>query len=303
MVVYNPRASHHVAIEEEVLARVRQLSGWMVAKYAVKHTSYDDNVVKLQMMLADGDLVISAGGDGTASIALNAVMAAGKDVTLAVLGYGNFNDIARMLGVTREEGVEGILQRYEAGKMRELHPLEIEVNGKHWRYAPCYFSMGLLAQATTMLEEPKVRKVLDTGRKGTMFSLMNAVRWYLKHHKRNYLPAGKLNGTDMPRKTTDYMAVNGPTLARIMKGGDWWMGEKKFGSTVAKLGGFWRMVGFGLKSITKGVELQETEEDVIEFDTSSEVEVHAEGEYEDLRNVKMIKIEKSEKSVKVICDR
>lgn len=61
IVVYNPRSSHHQAIEREVLAPVRKLQGWLVGKYEVKSESLEENARALAELLHDGDLVITAG--------------------------------------------------------------------------------------------------------------------------------------------------------------------------------------------------------------------------------------------------
>ena len=101
VLVYNPQASHHLAVETEVLSVVRNLTDWLVGKYEVGAGGVCENAKRLSEILSDGDLVIVAGGDGTATMAANGVMLSGKDVTLGVLGYGNFNDTARMLRMKR----------------------------------------------------------------------------------------------------------------------------------------------------------------------------------------------------------
>lgn len=297
IIVYNTNSSHHMAIENEVLAPLRKLSGWMVGKYAIKPTNYHDNVRSLSQMLDDGDLVIAAGGDGTASIAINSILLAKKNVVVGVLGFGNFNDIATTFGA---KSVVEIVDKFMQSEVSNVYPLEIFIDGKFWRYAPCYATIGLLAQATTVMESPKVRKKLKFGQTGTFFSLVTAVKWYLGHHWRNFLPAGSLNRVMMPKKTTDYLAVNGPHLARIMKGEIWYQDARKFGSTTARLGSFWRMVSFGLKSIGSGMALQETTEDVLEFKQPSKITIHAEGEFEELDNVQKISISKSSRPLKII---
>lgn len=311
LIVYNPRSSHHAAVKREILESARSLRGWMVGKYEIKPTSFADNVQNLMRLVSDGDLVIVAGGDGTATMTMNGVLEARKDATVGVVGYGNLNDIAGMLGTRRDEfaedgakagfdGVAEILKRYEEGKVTELYALDVKVNDRHWRYAPCYYTMGLLAQATTMMEGAKVRKKLNTGKMTPWYSLRTAVWWYLKHRKGIRLPEGSLNGAMMEVEATDYLAVNGPSVARIMKGGEYWRDTEEFGSTVQRLGKFWKMVGFGLTSVRKGIPLAETKGDVIEFAEPSTVEMHVEGEYERMTDVKKVEVRKGEKSLKVI---
>ncbi len=306
MLVYNAQSSHHAAVEREVLAPARQLKGWMVGKYAIKPTSFGDNVANLAKLVNDGDLVIVAGGDGTATMTINGVLRAQKKVTLAVLGYGNFNDIAGMLGAWPRDDELGqvqfqkIVQAYEAQRTDNLYPLEVVINDRHWRYAAGYVTIGLLAQATTLLEQPKVRQQLDTGKRNAFYSLRQAVKWYLKHHRHNYLPAGALNGAPWPEQATDILAVNSPRLAQLMRGGDWWQDPEQFGSSVQCLGKFWKMVRFGLKSIRTGVPLAETTGDLIEFMQPSSVEIQVEGEYESLEQVEKILIQKTSQPLKVI---
>lgn len=304
LIIYNPRSSQHAAIEQEVLAPARQLNGWMVGKYAIKPTNYNDNVEQVARLVSDGDLIIVAGGDGTVSIAINGVLQSSRDVAIGVLSFGNFNDVAHMLNSCRSVGAttafEKLVSGYCAGSLQMIYPLDVSVNGQHWRYAPCYFTVGLLAQSTTVMESEKVRKKLRAGHTGTLSSLIAAVKWYLKNYRQNFLPAGSLNDSPMPKKTTDYIAVNGPHVARIMKGGTWYQDARKFGSMVARLGRFWQMVRFGLRSIASGLELQETEQDIIKFDTPNTVEMHAEGEFERAENVEKIEVKKAERALKIV---
>lgn len=201
IVVYNPRSSKHAAVAREVLAPARKLSGWLVGKYEVKASGLHENADELAKILNDGDLVIAAGGDGTAAMAVNGVMRSGKDVALGVLGYGNFNDLARMLKTKRAVeyggeyvgGVTEIIERYEAGEVKEIYPLEAVVDGKHWRYAPCYLSLGLFAESTAVFDEPKVREKLKTGKKRMFFSIWTLTKWYFRNRKREFLPEGRIS--------------------------------------------------------------------------------------------------------------
>lgn len=347
-VVYNPRSSHHAAVEAEVLAPARRVSGFLVGKYEIKQTTVEHNALILAGMLGDGDLVVSAGGDGTAAIAANAVMTSEKDVTFSALGYGNFNDMARMLRTRRPVeyggeyvgGITEIIEGFLAGgdgsedsrgagssggvssggaRVREIWPLEILVDGEHWRYAPCYVTLGLLAEASEIMDGDRVRKSLNTGKRGPLYSLMVAVFWYLKNKGRKFLPSSgaegsasegvadseevvvKLNEEALEEGATDYLAVNGPTMSRLMKGGKWYLSETGFGSAAKRLGKFWKMVGFGLRSVIFGLRLNEASVDKIEFSQPSTVEIQAEGEYQRLEGVSKIEVRKAKRGMKVVC--
>lgn len=208
VIVYNSRSSKHAALEAEVLAPARKLSGWLVGKYEVLPTHVRDNAERLAKTLQDGDLVIVAGGDGTASVAVNGIMLSEKDVTLGVLGYGNFNDVARMLrskqpvkyGDEYIGGVSEIVERFEAGKVREVYPLEALVDGKHWRYAPCYITLGMFAESTAVFDQPKVRQRLKDGKRHHLYSIGNLAIWYFKNRKREFLPEMELEQKSYSKK-------------------------------------------------------------------------------------------------------
>lgn len=311
IIVYNPRSSKAKMVEAEVLGPARKLEGWLVGKYQVKATDVDDNARELAKILNDGDLVIAAGGDGTAVIATNGVMLSRKDVTLGVLGYGNFNDMARMLGMKRAVeyggeyvgGVTEIVEKFVEGKVKEIYPLEVRVNGEHWRYAPCYVTLGLFAESVAVFDEEKVRKKLRTGKKGLVFSVWNLAKWYFKNRKREFLPKGEVERGGLmqtfPEKATDYMAINGSSVARVMRGGKGYRKKEVFRSNVSGLGGFFGLMWFMLRSILVRVPGKKTEGDVIRFAAPGEVEIQAEGEYRRLKEVKEITVGKA-KALKVV---
>ena len=466
VLVYNPQASHYLAVETEVLSVVRNLTDWLVGKYEVGAGGVCENAKRLSEILSDGDLVIVAGGDGTATMAVNGVMLSGKDVTLGVLGYGNFNDTARMLRMKRPVeyggeyigGVLEILQKFEEGKIREIYPLEVRVNGEHWRYAPCYFSMGMLAESTMVFEEPKVREKLKSGKKRLCFSMWALAKWYFRNRKRSFLSDGKVmprdvcievamdeelesgerkeedskeegnkeikflqkeerkevrrehrlgrkerrrelqrevigpkllemkvktqagfvmagkqvkvgllnagiktrelcvgvkggfkkggekedhalgpeiiihgadeiekrrgksgdvkeDGNEKPKAVecaveaekgrelgngvTDYIAVNSPRVAHIMKGGRYYKKAGEFRSEVMSLGDFWHLLWFMMRSIMVKMPGKKTFGDVIRFDEPSEVVMQTEGEFEKLEGVKKVEVFKG-RGIKVV---
>ncbi len=199
IIICNPRSSHYVDVQREVLAPARRLKGWLVGKYELKPTDVDDNAKELAKLLDDGDLAVAVGGDGTAAVVVNGIMQSGKDVTFAALGYGNFNDVARMLGAKCPVeyggeyigGITDIVQRFESGKTTEIYPLEAKADGKLWRYSPCYITLGMFAESAAVLNGNEVRKKLRTGKKRMLFSLWQLAKWYFANRKREFLPGAK----------------------------------------------------------------------------------------------------------------
>lgn len=298
-IVYNPRSSRFLDVKKEVLDKTKSLKGYMVGKYEVEPTDVDENAKNLAKILKDGDLVLSAGGDATASISANGILRSNKDVTLAVLPYGNFNDLARTLGAKKFEDLN--LYRRQGPSSSKLYPLEIHVDGKFFRYATCYVTIGMTAEACELFDEPRFRKSMQKGHKSSWRSYLALVKWYFKNrHKKQFIPDFKLNGKLQHKKTSDYAAVSGKSMCRVMKGGDDYHDPIVFRSMTDRLTNFWRLFKLMTKSIlirTPGVE---TKGDKLEFIKPSTVELQAEGEYRTFENIKTIEIKKGKKCLKVI---
>jgi diacylglycerol kinase family enzyme len=296
IVVYNPSSSQYVHVRDEVLTQLSRLEGVMVGKFAIKKAPFDDNLKELKKVLKNGDLVIAAGGDATAAVAANAILESGKDITFAALPYGNFNDLAHTLGTMRFEDIfEG------ADSTQKLYPLDIIVDGEHWRYATCYVTMGMTAEAVELFDEPKIRKKMQKGRRSSWRSYLQLAKWYFKNrHKKIFIPKFKLNGELYERRISDYVAVNGRFVSRVMKGGDDYLNPKVFQSEVEKITSFPRLFMFMAKSIMSRVPGNKTNGDLIEFLEPATVELQAEGEYKIFKNIHKIEIKKSEKYLKVI---
>ena len=296
LVVYNPRSSRYADVKRGVLDKVRDLSGYMVGKYEVENTDVDKNAVKFAKILKDGDTVVAAGGDATAVIAVNAIMQSEKDVTLAVLPYGNFNDLARTL---KTRNLEEILA--EKVQVKKYYPLEIRVDGKFIRYATCYVTIGMTAEAVKLYDEAKMRKVLKKSTGRYIGSYTHLMGWYFKNRrKKQFIPEFKLNGVLQHKKTSDYAAVNGRSMARVMKGGEDYLKSRVFRSETDRLTSFWRLFKLMTKSVFVRIPGSETTGDTLEFVESGQVEMQAEGESLVFKDMKKIEIRKAEKWLKVI---
>ena len=333
-IVYNPRSSRFSDVKKEVLNRQKDLRGYLVGKYEVEKTDVDKNAAKFAKLLKDGDFVIAAGGDATGVIAVNAILKSEKDVTLAVLPFGNFNDLSRTLGtktlddvlkscesatneqfeVVRDNGSDLASEPRNDGRERsgpkiarssaysnKFYPLEIYVDGNFFRYATCYITIGMMGEAVKLYDSPSVRKKLKTNFGRKISSYTSLASWYFKNrHKKIFLSEFKLNGKLQPKKTSDYAAINGKYMARVMKGGDYYKKPKTFLHETDRLTNFWHLFKLMAKSILSHIPGTITEGDILEFLEPSSIEIQAEGEYKTFDNVKKIEIRKSEKCLKVI---
>ena len=298
ILVYNPRSSHYTKVKRDVITKLQGLSGWMIGKFEVADTDVDDNAGRLAKILLDNDLVISAGGDGTANIAMNGVMLSGrKDVKLGVLGYGNFNDMARSFGKPK-------LQDILEGKPEKVWPLECSINGKHWRYGMCYFTIGMFAEACGVFDHPKTRRALRKGNKRTVFSLGVLIQWWMRQHRKQFMPEFELGGGTgeyVPsNKASDYMAVNGKTVAKIMRGGKYFLQKDGFLSAMGKMNKFWPLFAMMTRSVFHRVPGIESDYDELVFRKPSRMMFQAEGEYKMISGVEKVEIRKATAPLLVI---
>jgi hypothetical protein len=298
-IVYNPRSSHYEQVKTDIIDRLKGLKGVMVGKFEVAATNVDDNARRLAKVLSSGDLVIAAGGDGTANIAVNGIMLSrAQNVKFGVIGYGNFNDVARTFGNLK---LDDILR----GHVKRVYPLECKINGKHWRFGMCYFTLGMFAEACACFDAPKTRKTLRKGGRKTIYSLMTLVGWWFKNHRRKFLPESFHIGDSSEdfaecKKVSDYMAVNGRTVAKIMKGSDWFLKDGSFLSMTGQMTKFTKLVPMMLKSVFKRVPGTESDYDCIVFPESTKVMIQAEGEYKMISGVRTVEISKVGKPLLVV---
>ncbi|MBR3236422.1 hypothetical protein IKF92_01955 [Candidatus Saccharibacteria bacterium] len=296
ILVYNPRSSRFSDVQKNVLDRTHDLKGFTIGKYEIAPTNLDDNTTKLSKILRNGDLLLSAGGDATGVICTNAIIKSEKDVILSVLPYGNFNDLARTLGT---KTFDDVFSRRE----QKLYPLEIIVDGKFFRYATCYVTIGMTAAAVKLYDTPKMRAKLKTNFGRKISSYTELASWYFKNrHKQVFLPEFKLNGKKTHPKTSDYAAVNGRSMARVMKGGEDYLDPTHFRSETDRLTSFYRLAKLMSRSIFSRVPGSVTTGDVLEFEKPATFTLQAEGESKDFKDVKKIEIIKGAKCLKVIAN-
>ena len=295
LIVYNPNSSQYIRVRDEILNRVTNLPGFLIGKFEIKKTSFGTNIARLIKILKDDDLVLATGGDATADITANAILESGKDATLAVLPYGNFNDLARTLGTMKLEDLG--LPNVNAHK---FYPLKVIVDGKFWRYATCYATIGMTAEAVKIFDKPKIRGNMQKGRKSSWRSYLQLTSWYFTHHRKDFIPEFKLNGKLQRSKTSDYFAINGKYVARIMNGGTDFLKPKTFHSKAERLASSPRFLTWVTKSVFHRVPGEETTRDVLDFLRPDTISVQTAGESETFNNVARIEIKKPDCFLKVI---
>ena len=280
ILVCNCKSTGHKRVEKEVVKPLRefilQQKGMTFLRFDVESPTLEENVERLSKLIMNGDVVLTAGGDGTAGIGVNGIMQSGKAAKFYVIPYGNFNDIIQIL-------------RPNSGK--KVYPIEALMDGKHFRYALAYFTIGMMAESTKIFDDEKVRRKLRKSKFNLIFSLKTLLMWFFVNHKKDYI-------TVDGQKYSDILVVNGKNVARLMKGGEYYLGEN-FLYTEQRLNNLFAMVFFMLQAMFSGIPGKKLKEKMIRFEEKQRIFIQSEGEYKDLV-VQEISFLKSKKSIEIL---
>ena len=294
VLVYNPNSSHFKKMEKKVLRPARKSELFDLVEYQVKKVVVERNVTALVKILKKGDLVVSMGGDGTATMTLNAILKSEKEgITFGVLGYGNFNDVAMTIG---SASLEDIINTIAVGESREVWPVECHLDGKLWRYGLGYFTVGMMAEACSTFEERKNRKELKRGDKSVIFSVWRLFKWWRENRKKNFLPEViKVNGEE-EKKRSDILVLNGRRMGKLIKGGMYAIRPDEMLFYAGKMRSWVGILTFMFRSMLFGMPSETRRRAEIEFDKKTEVTIQGEGEFKRAK-VKKIEFIKSKKAV------
>ena len=280
ILVCNRKSTGYKRVEKEVVKPLRefilQQKGMIFLRFDVESLMLEENAKRLANLIGDGDVVLVAGGDGTAGIGVNGIMQSGKDAKFYVIPYGNFNDIIQIL-------------RPNSGK--KVYAIEALMDGKHFRYALAYFTIGMMAESTKIFDDEKVRRKLRKSKFNLIFSLKTLLMWFFVNHKKDYI-------TVDGQKYSDILVVNGKNVARLMKGGEYYLGET-FLYTEQRLNNFFAMVFFMLQAMFSGIPGKKLKNKTIHFEEKQRIFIQSEGEYKDLV-VQEISFLKSKKSIEIL---
>ncbi|MCP9459952.1 MAG: hypothetical protein NNC33_00540, partial [Candidatus Nanosyncoccus sp. P13S_S20_bin.18.1] len=124
-----------------------------------------------------------------------------------------------------------------------------------------------------------------------IFSLKTLLMWFFVNRKKDYIT---IDG----QKYSDILVVNGKNVARLMKGGDYYLGEN-FLYTEQRLNNLFAMVFFMLQAMFSGIPGKKLKNKRIRFEEKQRIFIQSEGEYKDLV-VQEISFLKSKKSIEIL---
>jgi diacylglycerol kinase family enzyme len=164
LVVANPVSTHRELTDSHVLAPLAAagiIGGEDDADRVMwtPNASYAGLVDSIASRIKDGALVVSAGGDGMANIACNAVRQSGKDeVCLAFAPCGNACDISNaMHGGNIFGQAGGLLDLLQHGEAQPISAIEAVRNRTDQRVAIGYLGVGTTARISRRFGDSQYR--------------------------------------------------------------------------------------------------------------------------------------------------
>ena len=308
ILVINPRSSGFSMVQKKIISHLDEVhfEKNQLITFEVQPTSPLENARELAKGLQDNDIILVAGGDGTAHIASNAAAFSGKKIKIKYTGFGNFNDYAHSF--SKNSGKSAVKAIKTQKVVAKIRPLEIRVNGDFFRYAPLYATVGLTAEMADIFEGKRLRKALKKVRNRNsrlILSLLAATRFYFKNRKKSILKISeieiqgeKLNS--IPKKTTDLVFMNGPRMARIMRSKINKTDSENFGFTAMNSGDFRANLPFLLRGIFGKIPLKRTKSAKIIFQKPAKITIQIEGEVQILKNVETLEVRISKEKIEIL---
>ena len=188
--LHSTRANRYDLVRRD-LAKLASARGWGLNEIMLDNLPYYAAVKKVLSELADGDLVVAAGGDGIAQVSFNAVYFAKSkpNIIFTTIPLGNGNDISRAFN-GRRRSVGAILSQ----PVTDFYPLNVAADGKIVLTVASYVTFG----ATTVLVDYLNR---ENGRRA---------RQLLK----NLTPAAAIPVTKLPDISTAISQLDFPDFNR-----------------------------------------------------------------------------------------
>ena len=219
LVVRNPASSHADQVEHDVMdCLYDNFTASRIQEFWTPSSDYEVTTAEIAAAIQPGDSIIVAAGDGTGNATANAYLQANAEGTrLGFLPYGNFNDMAATFTDKAARKNPALLLGPTA-KQVEVHPLNVIKNGEHYRFALLYATLGWTAVAAKIFDDPLARQALQSGKATLPASLLNIAQMYFRTRSNAYLPPFRREGSiAVHEDVTDVLAINGPTMARIIK--------------------------------------------------------------------------------------
>ena len=280
IVVTNPDATGAKRVKSEVLAPLND-AGITHEVFETPEPGFDANVSALRSNLRDGDRIIVAAGDGTASQVINAVVQNGlKYSEVAPLPYGGFVDLASKRAKVMDVASEKAETEYR-------FPMTVDVNRDFWRYSPGYTTLGFTALAASSFANPESRQRLKRMPKSLrrLAQVAQLGEQYFAHRNQS-LPAFQMDKSGLVHQAvTDILVANNRRMGGIIGLADDHGEQLDFGVVATDVSKILPNIRFGLMALRSEAPHEHHTDFLVRFKEPSEVPVQTEGEFTLLKNV------------------
>lgn len=313
ILVINPRSSGFAQVQKKLISYLEnEHFEQEFITFEIQPTTPLDNARELAAGLQDGDIIVVAGGDGTAHIATNGATLSGKKhLKMKYTGFGNFNDYAHSF--SKNSG-KAMVEAVRTGKVQAtIRPLEIRINGEFLTHAPLYATVGLTAEMAEIFEGKRLRKALKKVKNRNSrlaLSLLAATRFYFKNRQKHILKIAKIEvlgeGEEtpqtfkIPQNPTDLVFLNGPRMARIMRSRVNLVDAENFGFTAMNAGDFRNNLPFLVRGFLGKIPLKRVKSTKISFEKPTKLTIQIEGEAQILQNVETLEVSISNQKIEVL---
>ena len=288
VLIQNRNSTNYRRVRSEVIDPLREAlassdeDAYSLTIYNTKFPDTERNIAHMIEKLPDEARVIVAAGDGTVEQVINASIRGEKNLTIGALPYGNFNDIA-FAHMRRGQGVLNMIG--DDVPTREVNPLTIEVDGKHWIDAASYASFGLTAIIASGFRSQKVRDLLRPLPRPLQKAIRNTRSGadYLTHAWTDKLPDFRVDGGELQIGMTDVAFANNPLIAGIIKAEDTYYDTPYFGALSGiNMGDMSKLITWGVPSLQGHSPLERAEQMRVSFEKEATIPVQIGGEYHEI---------------------
>jgi hypothetical protein len=287
VLVHNPTSTRADDIARCVVAPL-QNEHIPYTDYPTKYADSEHNIDDMRSIFQDGDTLLCAGGDGTVMQVANAVLRNNHlNTRVGYLAYGNFNDLA---GRTRNP----LELLNPAAQIAERYPLTITVDGRYWRDAPGYMTIGFTAVAASRFAHPEVREHMKRAPEwAKLAASIGRLGITYFHDRRTFLPPFSTNESPIVHHAvTDIIALNNRHAGRIIRSETDYGTAATFGYHTADVSTIAKNIPFGLRALSGHAPLAPLSHLAIDFQTPASLPIQTEGEFAELTDVTRICIYK-----------
>jgi|GEM_PF-757984 len=309
VVVNSPKSSRAAEYEKKVAPELRNLAEKHNAEFvevSLNRVAYVDAVQMVRDSLADGDILLGAGGDGISQVTLQGAFESQKDVIVGFLPFGNANDFATALN-GRIKNPEKILN----SPIIDFHPLELTINEKRKFFVAAYATFGVTTVAVDWLNSERVRAAR---KQFSILPPMSALRpQHLGKMSRDInnlnFPEFRRNGAICHDDSIGFFLVPAakgvlrlPKTHNFLMRDDFFFHSDSVRNKSPGKGWFGKSLRAG-RWATFGLPGAISDYEKLEFLQPSDIAIHIGGDTVDLKKVRTISAERSKRIVRIFMPR